>query len=70
MKRFANLKTYMAVSLVAAIFSGILVYFGTRFIETALVWGLITFIVSIVIVATLDLSFKPDDQDPNRPKLH
>lgn len=70
MKRFANLKTYMAVSLVAAIFSGILVYFGTRFIETAIVWGLITFIVSIVIVATLDLSFKPDDQDPNRPKLH
>jgi hypothetical protein len=69
-KRFANLKTYMAVSLVAAIFSGILVYFGTRFIETAIVWGLITFIVSIVIVATLDLSFKPDDQDPNRPKLH
>ncbi len=69
MKRFANLKTYMTVSLIAALFTGVLVYFGTRFIETAIVWGLITFIAVIVIVATLDLSFKPDDQDPNRPKL-
>ncbi len=69
MKRFANLKTYMALSVVAGLFTGVLVYFGTRFIETAIVWGLVTFIVVIVIVATLDLSFKPDDQDPNRPKL-
>ena len=69
MKRFANLKTYMGLSIVAGLFTGILVYFGTRFIETAIVWGLLTFIVVIVIVATLDLSFKPDDQDPNRPKL-
>jgi O-antigen ligase len=68
-KRFANLKTYMGLSVVAGLFTGILVYFGTRFIETAIVWGLLTFIVVIVIVATLDLSFKPDDQDPNRPKL-
>ena len=70
MTRFANLKTYMTVSLIAALFTGVLVYFGTRFIETAIVWGLITFIAVIIIVATLDLSFKPDDQDPNRPKLH
>ena len=69
MKRFANLNTYMGLSVVAGLFTGILVYFGTRFIETAIVWGLLTFIVVIVIVATLDLSFKPDDQDPNRPKL-
>lgn len=69
MKRFANLKTYMGLSVVAGLFTGILVYFGTRFIETAIVWGLLTFIVVIVIVATLDLSVKPDDQDPNRPKL-
>ena len=59
----------MTVSIVAGLFTGILVYFGTRFIGTGIVWGLVTFIVVIVIVATLDLSFKPDDQDPNRPKL-
>jgi hypothetical protein len=68
-KRFANLKTYMALSIVAGLFTGVLVYFGTRFVETAIISGLVTFIVVIVIVATLDLSFKPDDQDPNRPKL-
>ena len=69
MKRFTNLKTYMTVSILAGLFTGILVYFGTRSVETGIVWGLVTFIVVIVIVATLDLSFKPDDQDPNRPKL-
>ncbi|MEY5023416.1 MAG: hypothetical protein RL569_329 [Actinomycetota bacterium] len=69
MKRIANLKTYLIVSLVAALFVGILVYFGTRFLETGIIAGLVTFIVVIVIVATLDLSFKPDEQDPNRPRL-
>ncbi len=69
MKRFANLKSYLGLSFVAAIFSGVLVYFGTRIVETTIIWALITFIVVIVIVATLDLSVKQDDSDPNRPKL-
>ncbi len=69
MKRIANFKTYLIVSLVAALFVGVLVYFGTRFLETGIIAGLVTFIVVIVIVATLDLSFKPDEQDPNRPRL-
>lgn len=69
MKRFANLKTYMVVSVLAAAFSALVVYFGTEDVETTIIWALITFIVTIVVVATLDLSFKPDSQDPNRPKL-
>jgi hypothetical protein len=68
-KRFANLKSYLTLSLVAAAFSATLVYFGTRVVETTIIWTLITFIASIVIVATLDLSFKQDDQDPNKPRL-
>lgn len=68
-KRFANLKAYMFMSGFAAVFVGLIVYYGTRFLETAIIWSLVTFIVSLVIVATLDLSFKPDDQDPNRPRL-
>jgi uncharacterized membrane protein len=68
-KRFANLKSYLGLSFVAAIFSGVLVYFGTRIVETTIIWALITFIVVIVIVATLDLSVKQDDSDPNSPKL-
>lgn len=69
MKRFANLKSYLGLSFLAAIFSGVLVYFGTRIIETTIIWALITFIVVIVIVATLDLSVKQDDSDPNSPRL-
>lgn len=69
MKRFANLRAYMTMSGIAAVFVGVIVLYGTRFWETALIWSLVTFIISLVIVATLDLSFKPDDQDPNRPRL-
>ena len=69
MKRFTNLKSYLGLSFVAAIFSGVLVYFGTRIIETTIIWAIITFIVVIVIVATLDLSVKQDDSDPNSPRL-
>lgn len=69
MKRFANLKSYMVMSTVAAFFVGLIVLYGTRFIEQAIIWALVTFIVSLVIVATLDLSFKPDETDPNKPRL-
>ncbi|MEZ7820101.1 MAG: hypothetical protein QMA95_03355 [Aquiluna sp.] len=69
MKRFGNLKSYMVMSTIAALFVGVIVLFGTRFVEQAIIWGLVTFIVSLVIIATLDLSFKPDDPDPNKPRL-
>jgi hypothetical protein len=68
-KRFGNLKSYMVMSTIAALFVGLIVLFGTRFVEQAIIWGLVTFIVSLVIIATLDLSFKPDDPDPNKPRL-
>ena len=69
MKRFANLRSYLTISLIAAAFVGVIVAYGTRQFEPTVIGALATFIASIVIVATLDLSFKPDDQDPNRPKL-
>ncbi len=69
MRRFANLKTYLIFSFAAGIFVAVLVAFGTRKPENALIGGLVAFIVSIVAVATLDLSFKPDEQDPNKPRL-
>jgi predicted PurR-regulated permease PerM len=68
-KRFANLRSYLTISTVAALFVGVLVYFGTRFLETAIIWSLVTFIISLVAVATMDLSYKPDDHDPDRPRL-
>ena len=69
MKRFGNLKSYMVMSTIAASFVGVIVLFGTRFVEQAIIWGLVTFIVTLVIIATLVLSFKPDDPDPNKPRL-
>lgn len=69
MKRFANLKAYLALSAIAGTFVGLIVLFGTRYAETAIIWGLVTFIFSVILVATLDLSFKPDDSDPDKPRL-
>lgn len=69
MKRFANLRSYLVISVIAALFVGVLVLFGTDNFSAALIGFLLTFIVSVVTVATLDLSFKPDQGDPNRPKL-
>jgi uncharacterized membrane protein YkgB len=68
-KRFQNLKSYLGLSAVAATFVGILVYGGIRQPESALIAALITFIVSVLIIATLDLSFKPDEEDPNKTRL-
>lgn len=69
MSRFANLRSYMVLSVVGAIFVSILVLASTDSWNTTLIAFLITFIVTLVVVATLDLSFKPDSNDPNRPRL-
>lgn len=69
MKRFANLKSYMIVSTIAGVIVGVLVSFGTRILETGIMAGLITFIIFLVAMATMDLSYKPDDHDPNKPRL-
>jgi len=68
-KKFANLRSYMIMATVTGVFVGVLVYFGTRIFDTAVVWGLGAFIVALVSIATMDLSYKPDDSDPNLPKL-
>lgn len=69
MKRLANLRVYMVLSLVASLFVGVLVLFGSDNWGATVIGFLVTFIVSIVTIATLDLSFKPDQGDPNRPRL-
>jgi len=68
-KRLANLKSYMIISTVSGVIVGVLVYFGTRFVETGIAAGLVTFIVALVAIATMDLTYKPDEQDPNKPRL-
>jgi hypothetical protein len=59
----------LGLSIIASIFVGVIVAFGTRQTDPTIIAVLSTFIVSIVIIATLDLSFKEDEQDPNTPRL-
>ena len=69
MRKFANLTSYLIFAGIASVFVGALVFAGVRSIETALIWGLVAFIACIVLVATLDLIVKPDERDPNTPRL-
>lgn len=69
MKRFATARVYLGLSFLSATFTGILVYFGTRNPEMALIWAGGVFIVTLVGIATLDIAVKDNDDDPNFPKL-
>lgn len=64
-----SITTYLTLSAVAAAFVGAFVWGGTRDFERTAIWTAITFIVSLVGIATLALSVKDDDQDPNQPRL-
>jgi VIT1/CCC1 family predicted Fe2+/Mn2+ transporter len=68
MKR-ASLRTYLLLSLIASAFLGVIVYFPTQSIEETLIASGITFIVTVVVIATLDLSAKEDSTDPDKPRL-
>ena len=62
-------RNYLTLSFVAAAVVGIIVWGGVRDIVESLIWAGVTFIVALVGVATLALSVKEDDNDPNKPRL-
>ena len=64
-----SLRTYLTLSFVAAAFVAVLVYGGTRHLQTTFIWFAVTFIVSVVSIATLALTVKEDAGDPNEPRL-
>jgi uncharacterized membrane protein YjfL (UPF0719 family) len=66
-----SLRNYLTLSLVAALFVGILVLASTHYenITEALIWAGVTFIVVLVGIATLALSVKDQDDDPEKPRL-
>jgi hypothetical protein len=61
--------TFLLLSAVAGIFVGILVFLGVRRLDTALIWAGVTFIISLVGIATLALTVKESDKDPDKPVL-
>ena len=68
MKR-TSLRTYLLLSLLAAAFLGVIVYYGTRNVEETIIAAGITFIATIVVIATLELSAKDDETPADQPRL-
>jgi hypothetical protein len=61
--------TFLILSAVAAAFVGVLVYFGVRKIDMALIAAGVAFIVSLVGIATLALMVPEQNSDPDKPVL-
>ena len=60
---------FLILSTVAASFVGVLVYFGVRKIDSALIAAGVTFIVSLVGIATLALMVPEQKNDPDTPRM-
>jgi FtsH-binding integral membrane protein len=70
LKKPVGVRVYLTLSAIAAIFVGVLVYFGTRKWDQTIIWSGLTFIVVLVGIATLALSVKDDDFDGTTPRLY
>jgi uncharacterized membrane protein YkgB len=67
--RKTKVTTFLTLSAVAAVFVGVLVYFGVRRVDSALIWGGVTFIVALVGIATMALTVPEQEGDPDKPRL-
>jgi uncharacterized membrane protein YjfL (UPF0719 family) len=67
-----SLRNFLTLSFVAALFVGVLVLASSNYkgIVEALIWAGVTFIVVLVGIATLALTVKDQDDDPNKPRLN
>jgi uncharacterized membrane protein YkgB len=61
--------TILTLSAVAAAFVGVLVFFGVRKVDMALIAAGVAFIVSLVGIATLALMVPEQNNDPNSPLM-
>lgn len=64
-----GVRVYISLAAIAAIFVGVLVYFGIRNVNQAIIWAGLTFIIVLVTIATLALTVKDDDFDGSTPRL-
>lgn len=66
-----SLRNYLTLSLIAALFVGIMVLAATHYVAVveALIWAGVTFIVVLVGIATLALTVKDQEDDPAKPRL-
>jgi uncharacterized membrane protein YkgB len=69
MPKKTKVTTFLTLSAVAGVFVGVLVYFGVRMVESALIWGGLAFIVSLVFISTLALMVPENNNDPDKQVL-
>ena len=64
-----GVNVYLTLSFISAVVVGLITYGGLRDLGKTLIWAGITFIVVLVGIATLALTVKDDEHDPNQPRL-
>ena len=68
-KNKLGVRVFLTLSAIAGALVGVIWYFGVRRIEDALIAGGLTFIIVLVIIATLSLMSKEDDHPVDKPRL-
>jgi hypothetical protein len=69
MPRKTKVTTFLTLSAAAAVFVGAMVYFAVDLLESAIIWGVLTFIVSLVGISTMALMVPENKNDPDKQVL-
>jgi hypothetical protein len=69
MPRKTKVTTFLTLAAVAGVFVGALVYFAVDMLESAIIWGGLTFIVSLVAISTMALMVPENNNDPDKQVL-
>lgn len=69
MPRKTKVTTFLTLSAAAAVFVGGMVYFAVDLLESAIIWGGLTFIVSLVAISTMALMVPENKSDPDKQVL-
>jgi len=62
-------RVFLTLSAFSGVLVGVIWYFAVRRPEDALIAGGLTFIIVLVIIATLSLMVKEDDHPADKPRL-
>jgi uncharacterized membrane protein (UPF0136 family) len=69
MPKKPKVTTFVTLSAVAGVFVGAMVFFAVDMMESAIIWGALTFIVSLVAISTLALMVPENNNDPDKQVL-
>jgi uncharacterized membrane protein len=69
MPRKTKVTTFLSLSAVAGVFVGAMVYFAVDMLISGIIWGGLTFIVSLVAISTMALMVPDNNNDPDKQVL-